>query len=50
MIDYFLNLPQLEQMANPIKIININNHQQADLELQQALQADRDHYYSCYRV
>jgi len=44
MIDCFLNLPPLEQMANPIMIININNHQQADLELQQALQADPDHY------
>ena len=32
-------------MANLITIINIHNHQQADLELQQeVLQADPQHY------
>ena len=44
MIECFLNLPELQQMANPITIINIHNHQQADLNLQLSLQTDPQHY------
>ena len=40
LIECFLNLPPLEEMINPITIINIINHQSRDLRLQRAVIED----------
>ena len=40
LIECFLNLPPLEEMINPITIINIINHQSRDLRLQRTVRED----------
>ena len=41
-IKCMLNLP--EDLANPVTTINIINHQARDIQLQEQLQNDPDHY------
>ena len=40
LIECFLNLPPLEEMINPITIVNITNHQSRDFRLHQAVRED----------